>query len=599
MRKPLASRLIGLAVLYCAVFCILVILQFSNRGNFSLSAGAMTIRGRYLQTPPNSQDTGETAGEGISFGDLSEDGIKPLSGGVKVFFGGLEFTLREDRTKGLTLAGVDGNVTVSPDSMILTDTSARFILPGGTTLAFNSFNTARGPELQINAEFAQDVSEVTIPIAPRRSSPIRENGQFGIMYGGSRYIFSSSGEEIENGKLILSRDNSFVSYRSKGKQRTFDPADYIIAQAQNYESVLRNWQDSSFAYWNQNASSLQNEDDIIAYCAQALQRGNYTAAAGAIPRDFINSSRQSYRSSGFVGGMTGAYRSFTVSENQKLNLVTRLTRERSLEILKEEHILDYLFTRGNIPLANEVIDIINGATPEMLISDYCPGLLEVFYDIRRWRPGTNNPIEHLTEQILLLISENLNRDNENDLVYAAASDGANFEYSTRLGKALVFWADTSQNSEWAGVGRSLILSALTGGSAGKNHNILNPTDYYPRALWLADGGSWAWTVSPAVRTSYVNGNMNIAVSFPVNMTHYLIIRGVRPFFRIQIHGMDWRTDSLFERYDSSGWIYYDQDQTLILKLRHRATLENVIVFYRAEEPPPAVEGNAETSGGDV
>jgi hypothetical protein len=547
-------------------------------GNFSVSAGAMTVRGRYLQ---KQKLTGQEAEE--------------ITGGVKVFYGGLEFILKEEWGKGLTLTNINGtNTPVNPQMMFITDNSARFILPGGTALNLNSIDSAKGQELHISAEFASGVSEVTIPVVPRRSSLVSDSGQLGIMFSGSRFVFSSLGKELENGYLTLSTDNTFISYRSRGRQRAFDPADYIIAQVSNYDDVLRNWQNASFTQWNQNAASLQYEDDIIAYGAQALLRGNYMAATGAISRNFINSPRQSYRSSVFVGGMTGAYTSFSFYENEKNNLITSLIRERSLNILKEEHILDFLFTRSNLVLANEVIDIISNASPDMLISDHCPGLLEVFYDINRWRPEANNPIEHLTDQMLLLISDNLNRDAENDAVYASSSESNNSEYSMRLGKALVFWADAVQNTEWSGIGRSLILSAVANGNAGRLHNILNPTNYYPRATWLTNEGIWAWTASSSVRMSYIDGNMNIAVSFPANMTHFLIIRGVRPFTRIQIHGMDWRTDSQFERYDSSGWVYYSGDQTLVLKLRQRLTLENVRIIYRVTEPVPVINENSGT-----
>jgi hypothetical protein len=536
----------------------------------------MTVKGRYLQTS-----------------QLTEE-IEEITGGVKVFYGGLEFNLKEERGKGLTLTNVNGvNTPVNPQMMLITDNSARFILPGGTALTFNSIDSARGQELHINAEFAADASEVTIPVVPRRSSIIMDAGQLGIMYGGLRFVFSSMGQELENGYLTLSTDNTFISYRARGRQRAFDPADYIIAQVSDYDNVLRNWQNASFNQWNQNAASLLYEDDIIAYSAQALSRGSYATAAGAISRNFINSPRQSYRSSGFVGGMTSAYTSFYYYENEKNNLITGLIRERSLNILKEEHILDFLFTRSNLVFANEVIDIINNASPDLLTPDHCPGLLEVFYDIRRWRPEANNPIEHLTEQMLLHISDNLHRDTENDAVYASSSESNNSEYSMRLGKALVFWADATQNTEWSGIGRSLILSAVANGNAGRLHNILNPTNYYPRAAWLTNEGHWAWTVSSSVRASYIDSNLNISVSFPANMTHFMIIRGVRPFLRIQIHGMDWRTDSQFERYDSSGWTYYSGDQILILKLRHRVTTENVRIIYRAPEPVPVINESSE------
>ena len=584
MRRTLMSRIFFLVFLYFFVFCFLVILQFSNKGNFTLVKGAMTIKGRYPQTSQSSLQAAESSGE---------SGGQEITGGIKIFYGGLEFNLTEDNMKGLIQTGIDGVLSpVNPNFMILGEDKAYFDLPGGTTLVFGSFDSSRGPELQISAEFAEDISEVTIPILPRRSSLIHDNGQIGILYNGDHYFFGNSSQELENARLILSKESTFVSYRSRGKERVFDPADYVIAQSKDYEYSLVNWRDSSYAHWNQNTSSLQNEDNIVAYCSEALRFGQYTAAVASISSNFLNGPQRSFRSSVFLGGMAAAYRTFTAAEREKINQITLLIREKSLDILKEDYILDYLSTRNNTALANEVIEIINNLTPEQIIPDYCPGLLEIYSDLKRWRPSVKNPVEPLIGQILLLVSENIYHDNESNLVYVSYNESMeaenNLEYSLRLGKALVYWADDVNNTEWAAIGRSLVLSALTSGGAGSGnlYSILRQGDYYPRAALLTDNGIWAWTVSPDIRASYIDSNLNIAVTFPQNMAHYMIIRGVRPFIKIQIHGMDWRTDSQFERYDSSGWVYYSQDQILVLKLRHRTIAENVIVFYRVEEPPP-------------
>ncbi|MCL2211060.1 MAG: hypothetical protein FWB95_03970 [Treponema sp.] len=580
MKKPLASRIIGLAALYFAVFCFVVILQFSNMGNFSVSPGSMNIKGRYL----------------------SEES-KQITGGVKIFYGGLEFSLKEERGKGLTLTGANNvNIPVNPELMLITDNSARFVLPGGTELTFNSIESARGQELQIAAEFASDISDIIIPILPRRSSLVRDSGQLGILYSGSRYVFSSLGKELESGQLTLSRDNTFIAYRSRGKQRAFDPADYVISSVSNYANILKTWQDSNYVQWNQNAYNLSSEDDIIAYGSQSLARGNYLTASTAILDNFINHPAETYRSSVFSGGMINAHAVFAAAENEKTNLINRLIRERSLNIFKEEHILDFLLTRSSVVQANDIIAMVHNASSEMLTADHCAGLLEFYFDIRRWRPELNNPIEHLSEQILTLISENLNRDAENDAVYASNPESSNSEYSMRLGKALVYWADATHNEDWFGIGRSLILSAISSGNAGRLHNILKPVDYYPRAAWLTDSGHWAWTISQSLRAYFsADGNFNISVVFFPNMAHHMIIRGIRPFLRIQIHGMDWRSDSQFERYDSSGWVYYPEEQILVIKLRHRTTTENIRIIYRAEPTPapaPAAAGEAAPEPGE-
>jgi len=558
----------------------------------------MAIRGRYL-----TEQTNEPAGSQVT-------------GGIRLFYEGLEFNLKEERGKGLLLTGANGMFPVNPEIMLITENSALFTLPGGTILTFNSLDSSRGVELQISADFAADISEITIPVTPRRSSLVRDDGQVGILFSGSRYFLTSSGNDLEEGKLVLSKDNSFISYRARSKEKIFNPSDYMIAAAQNYETAVRNWQNTNFLYWNQNATpaalTLQNEDDIIAFLGESIQRGGFQTALNAFTETRRNNLRLSYKPSVYLGGMASAYPSFISSENEKLNHVTRIIRERSLEIFKEDHIFDYLLIRGNNTLAGELIEIINNIEPQNLIPDYIAGLFEIFDDFRQWRTlyqGTDlqtSSIEQLTNQMLSIIADNLIRDNENDAVYfstSAAQDGRNPEYNIRLGKALVSWSQANQGlNDWNVIGRSLILSALNSANTrpGRLHNILNPVEYSPKAVRLTDTGHWAWTVSQSTTAAITNQNINLVFNFPVNMIHHVIIRGVRPFLRIQIHGQDWRSDSQFERYDSSGWVYYPQEQVLVLKLRHRSAVENVRIIYTpAPAPAPRPVVIQEPAAGDA
>ena len=578
MRKTLVSRIIILAVVYCVVFLFIVLLQFSDSGNFSISTGGMTIKGRYQAAFKQAHKDDGSLGSGL----------QPVIGGVRIFYSGLEFFLREDRHNGMRLTDDDGKtVSVSPEYMYNADNISIFILPGGTVLTFRSRDSSEDFELQISGELADNISEITIPIEPRRSSLIRDAGQLSVLYGSSRLVFNTNGQELDKGSISITRNNAFISYHTRRDARIFNPADFIIARESNYDGILRSWQDSSFSQWNQNTSALLNEDDVIAYLAGTIIRGNYASAVSNIPAGFLNSARQSYRSSVYIGGMANAYRSFTASENEKLSLIARLISERSPDFLKEEHILDWLFTRNNTALANDVINFINNMTDETLTLDYCSGLFEIFSDMRQWRPETGNIIERLTRQMLLLISENLDRSIDEDLIFVLGMEGGNIEFSLRLGIALYTWAEAVQNSEWAAIGRSLVLSAIsrTAVNTGRLHNILKPSGYYPRAAWLTGDGHWAWTVSQSVRASFIDGDLNISVSFPANMTHHMIVRGIQPFYSIQIHGQAWRSDPQFERYDSSGWIYYQEEQILVLKLRHRTAIEDIRISYRAPAPP--------------
>jgi hypothetical protein len=606
MKKLLPSRIAGLTFLYGIVFCILVIVQFSNKRDFSLPVGDMTVRGRYLQPSE----------------EIVESSMYPLTGGVKVFFGGLELNLTEARSKGLYITDIDGSIIpVNPDFMLIENNSVRFGLHGGTMVVLTSTNTEWRSELQISAEFINNITQINIPIRLRRSSLIHENERMGILYEGANYFLDTQGNELEEGWLAFTRDSAVMSYHTRGRLRAFDPADYIIPQANNYEASVASWRNISFSHWRQNASAIQEEEDKIAFVTEALNQGNYAMAVTSVSTNFINTSQQTYRSSGFLGGMSSAYNSFRYAEVEDLIRISDLTKEGSFDILKEEHVLNYLFTRGNNALAYNIIDLIHSMNMEKITLEYCAGLLEMYMDMRQWRPSLNCPVKPMIEEILLLVSDKLEKDSKNNLVYVSVSDGADsIEYSLRLGIAILAWTETASSysplentnyrATWEGIGRSLVVSALTSGGtgAGKLYNILKPTEYYARAAWLSDNGHWAWTVSPSVSLLNIDGNLNFSFLFPVNMSHYVMIRGVRPFIKIQIHGMDWRTDSQFEIYDSSGWVYYPQDQILVIKLRHRQTVENVVVYYVVEAPPPPArvvdvlapgEEGAENTGEDA
>jgi len=369
MRKTLATRIIVLTISYCVVFCVLVLVQFSSKGNFTLSAGAMTVRGRYFQerlvSPVQNLDAEEPR--------AAQENAKTVAGGIKINYGGIEFSLKEERSKGLRLSGADRSIFVNPENMTVNDNRVDLILPGGTALSFTSIESSRGIELQINAEFTEDFSEISIPIILRRSSLVRDNGQLGVVHGGHRYVFSSLGEELENGVLILTDEDSFISYKSRGRQRAFDPADYVIARAHDYDNAMENWQNSFYTRWSQNRPN--NEEDIIAFLSLSMERSNF-AAASFIPLDFVNSPRHSYRSSVFLGGMTNAYNTFLAAENESMSRIILLIRERSLDILNEENIIEYLYTRNNAALINDAADIISGMTVESVMYEQCPGILE-------------------------------------------------------------------------------------------------------------------------------------------------------------------------------------------------------------------------------
>ena len=114
--------------------------------------------------------------------------------------------------------------------------------------------------------------------------------------------------------------------------------------------------------------------------------------------------------------------------------------------------------------------------------------------------------------------------------------------------------------------------------------LVHGNNFYPHYLLLKtmEGENvWAWTIATNIQY-YRDENLTISlnIDFPVGLSHYMFVRGITPFLRIQIYNMDFRTDPRFEIYNSSGYIYRSAAQSLLLKSRHRDQREVIRLYYR-------------------
>jgi hypothetical protein len=304
--------------------------------------------------------------------------------------------------------------------------------------------------------------------------------------------------------------------------------------------------------------------------------------------------------------MDEARRSFTQAEREKTGRISRMISERSVDLLKESHVFEFLLVRGYVNFAEDGLELIRSLTPAALTPEICPGIFEGYMDIVKWRSHGDNPFDRLVDQACHVFSEGIRRNTENEQALVFNGNIADIEFNLRLGKALWIWADAAGSDAWADLGRSLVLSVLlmqdnTGSvpasvqvsesgrfsegpgrfSAARVCRILNLGEYYPRAAGIGSGvsGLWAWTAASSVSAAQEGNVLDISVSFPVGEIHYLMIRGVRSFAKIQIYNLDYPTDPQFESYDASGWVYSVQDQILVLKLKHRSAVEHIKIFY--------------------
>jgi len=580
MRKRIFPRIIWFTLLNCAIFMLLVAMQFTRNGNFSYRIGDMLVNGRYSME----------ADEALS--------LRPLNGGANVTFGGLEFRL------------------ASAAYINIAENTATFILPDDTELSFGMPDT---PELRITAKFPDDVAGIEIPFRMQRSSIIHDDGNDTILYRGSRYQFSRPMQGFESGYLVLAASAPSVSYRTISDKKEFNPADFIVPQAetaQTFSGVLSPWVNRNFALWGQMGYQT-DEDTVIAWCGEAIRQGNYRAAASVVPVSFSSDPQRTWESAVYqfdrrIGVWERAARAVGVSEREKYNRLSRLLEQKDSGLFIESHLIEFLAVRGYNDLIDSLLSFAQELDPSVITLAMVPGILENSLDMYRWRADMVNPFAPLAEQVLQLAANDMHRDG--DYVFVFPDGRADSEFNLRLGMAVQKWGERTANNEWAAVGRSLALSVislsgdngsvpafLTRGETGSEaearvssarlYRILNENDHLPHATATGINGIWAWTAATAVNIARTDSVMNISIRFPVGETHYVMLRNVPPFPLLQIYDVSWRRAVDFESYyNSSGWYYFEDERILVIKINQRSNTENVRIYFtvpRAPEPEPS------------
>ena len=186
--------------------------------------------------------------------------------------------------------------------------------------------------------------------------------------------------------------------------------------------------------------------------------------------------------------------------------------------------------------------------------------------------------------------------------------------AVHTGIALLRYGQVSGNSTYSKAGRVIINSYISESSSFDLRTLstiyaLLAYDnwYYPHVTLINSIGKnamWAWTCAKDITYSKDSeGALTLSIEFPLEYTHYVILKGIPAFEQIFIYDMAFRTDPRFETYNSSGYIYKSETDTLMLKSRHKSEIEKVKMSYVAPKPaapaPKPAEPEPETAATPV
>lgn len=613
--KHIFGRMAAYTLLYCGIILGIFILQFTKGQTFSVSLGAMSITGREERTESGA--------------------VVPLLP-LHIVSNGLDIYISEQNP--VYAADADGQmVPLQVLAYQRQETGGLFAVEcsGGVVLSFFSEGKGEVETLKIEASFPQDITKVLLPWRITQNAGIeRTDNKIFVRSGKKQYSFIGSfGFNTEEAAaqsdiphLVLSKAQPVAYYKTYLPLQELDintiPS-MAQASAEAYTEALHTFAAAVINTENQALSAKKaTESGLTAYIAAMGQLGNFAEAIEKAPAQTLARAQRSYLSNPFYGNIQGTHAGLAADDAKKRDLYANLIAAQSNELFEHESLIPFLADRGSQRMIDGLFQFIEKLDAKTLNVRQAAGLLSIWLDCTHYYPNRKPLFEELLplceEKIatsLLLIDDGLYISNDETYIDTAAGFAA-AQILLRYGSV--------QSAVWQAVGRILVTSLLhySGDSAGlpvgftvtgskttqlgliaDDSSILDAgalyplimpyNSWYPHAQSLAlqaEPGLWAWTCAQNIEVlENTEKTLLLRIRFPEGQSHYLTLHGIRPFYRIELYGIPFRSDSRFEMYNSSGYAYNPNSKILYLKMRHKTEYETVRLSFGSQPQPKTAQ----------
>lgn len=439
----------------------------------------------------------------------------------------------------------------------------------------------------VMANLPAGVTGITIPYKVNGSySPVQQDdSELQLLTKSEVFLFSAA--SLSDYQLVLTNQNIAATYSEYIESTEFKYADvmeFALAQKEKFDENKNLVKSRIQASLKEGITDNLSEKVVVSYVAEIAKNGKYSQSIADVPAALKSTSKRTYLSAPFFNNLVSMNKTL-IMQLENIEYRTNHSLEQSdLSVFELNNFGLYLMTRSKTQ-AESILSrlLLDNSLVENATFRQAVGCLKTYKYIKRYSPETANILKNAVNLIVqnfekqMLIEEDVLRFDETVQGYTTldvAELGLMFaEYGSEIG-----------NEELCKVGYLLFNQAISNVSAtdfevfASLYELIETENwYYPHLVILDNRGTtpiWAWTC--AEKMSFMqneDGQREIVSYFPQGDTHYIIVNGILPFDSIEIYNMPFRTDPRFETYNSSGYVYESDSNTLLLKSRHKSYAE--------------------------
>ncbi|MBR4823402.1 MAG: hypothetical protein IKZ86_01275 [Spirochaetaceae bacterium] len=557
-----------LTIVYCAVILGIFMLQFRHERILNKNAGSLRLT-LYENAAPGQEAV--------------------LVNNFQVAYKGIVFS--GDNRRSVTEIAADGTrIPAVLENYNIEDNVLDLTFKSGSKVSFTSVSSGENETLLVTALLPDSVSQILLPCRAGSGFSIEKNENLQISTLASkdtRYAFSSLlTEENELAIWNASAPVSYAVYKPKTEITYQLLAASALAQESVFQSNISQFKAGFMQAMNSKDKSSASEKEIVAYISENELQGKFSSIINPL-NNSINASHKTYLSVPYFGKLEAMNRTMVSYNNNLLYKAQQALSKNILSAFEIDHMLLLLYHKNRIDLASKLFELASleeNSSPTVLQS---AGLLTAYCDSYQYSFPSMRKLEPAIDRLLKRIIENVKFE-ENILTLAGEYEDYSQADVCRLGMALMNYGKITKKDEYTQTGYLLVNSSLTVSPVQESavyadlYPILAQNAYYPHLILLAQNPSpvTIWTTSPNVTlVSPEKNKLVLSIEFPVGESHYMIITGLHAFDKIQMYGLNYRSDKQFELYNSPGYIYDFESKTLYLKMRHKSEIEKVIFTY--------------------
>lgn len=560
----------GLIIFLADIFIIIgiFVLQFRTDSTIIEKIGGLQVTLEKQENPENDvflKNNMVVTYNGLNFFSDDQNSIKMLPAG-------------KSKTQNLTLK----NWAKRDDKGI------SLYFSDDVTLMFDLGDDEENAPLTVGISMPAEVETVFVPFNFAYNMKVQKDDGNRVVLNGKKNSWNFSTNQVEKGYIKFNGSEYTAHYAlyTEEKKFSFDTiTELALADETMYKntvSTLTNNLISSF----KNVISENNftEASAVAYVAAMGEKGRYQQAVEEIPSSYKKSNSRTYVSAPFFNNLSkmNATLEKELSSNE-IDFTNALT-SNSVDVFTKDNVAAKLIISSNKTGTTELLKQAAAVDVEACTLAQVNGLLKTYVELKEYKSDYATLLAPVVEKCIEKITAACEYDGS-ILTLKENNQFLSVIQAVDIGVTLLRYGDISSQSVYQKAGRIIVNSYLAEGSAFDLRTLTTIYPlfaynnwYYPHYVILEQDNNlmWAWTCAKAITAERnEESELNLSINFPEGEIHHVIFKGIPKFSSIYIYNMAYRTDPRFETYNSSGYVYKEEGNTLLLKSRHKSQIENV------------------------